>query len=80
MLRIPHCLDSRLIDGGEVVSLTHRPRSTAQKHFFLLLLVLISVRGWVHSFRMNWHMVEDIRNCLLAFLLPRFEVSRKLQT
>jgi hypothetical protein len=25
MLRIPHCLDNRLIDGAEVVSITHRP-------------------------------------------------------
>jgi hypothetical protein len=32
MLGIPHCLDSRLTDGGEVVSLTHRPRFTPQKH------------------------------------------------
>jgi hypothetical protein len=34
MLRIPHCLDNRLIDGGKVVSPTHRPHFTAQKHFF----------------------------------------------
>jgi hypothetical protein len=33
MLRIPHCLDSRLKDSGKVVSLMHRPRSTQQKHF-----------------------------------------------
>jgi hypothetical protein len=33
MLRIPHCIDSRLTDGGKVVSLTRRPRSTSQKHF-----------------------------------------------
>jgi hypothetical protein len=44
MLRVPHCLDSGLKDGGKVVSLTHRQRSTVQKHIFLLL-VLISVRG-----------------------------------
>jgi hypothetical protein len=25
MLRIPHCLDNRLTDGGKVVSPTHRP-------------------------------------------------------
>jgi hypothetical protein len=35
MLRIPHCLDNRLIDGGKVVSPTHRPHFTPQKHFFL---------------------------------------------
>jgi hypothetical protein len=34
MLRIPHCIDIGLTDGGKVVSLTHRPRSTLQKHYF----------------------------------------------
>jgi hypothetical protein len=33
ILRIPHWLDSWLTDGAEVVSPTHRPRSTPQKHF-----------------------------------------------
>jgi hypothetical protein len=32
ILRIPHCLDSRLTDGGKV-SPTHRPRSTPLKQF-----------------------------------------------
>jgi hypothetical protein len=32
MLRIPHCLDNRLTYGGKVVSLTHRPHFTPQKH------------------------------------------------
>jgi hypothetical protein len=41
MLRIPRCLDNRLIDGGKVVSPTHRPHSP-ETFFFL---VLISVRG-----------------------------------
>jgi hypothetical protein len=34
MLRIPHCLDNGLIDGGKVVSLTHPPHFTPQKHYF----------------------------------------------
>jgi hypothetical protein len=34
MLRIPHRLDNRLTDGGKVVSLRHRPRSTPQKYCF----------------------------------------------
>jgi hypothetical protein len=33
MLRIPHCLDNRLTDDGEVISPTYRPRSTPQKQF-----------------------------------------------
>jgi hypothetical protein len=33
MLRIPHCIDNRLIDGGKVVSPTHRPHFTPQKHY-----------------------------------------------
>jgi hypothetical protein len=32
MLRIPHVLDNRLTDGGKIVSLTHRPLFTPQKH------------------------------------------------
>jgi hypothetical protein len=40
MLRIPHCLDNRLIGGGKVVSPTHPP------HFIILMfLVFISVRN-----------------------------------
>jgi hypothetical protein len=34
MLRIPHCLDNWLTDGGKVVGPTHRPRSTPQKQYF----------------------------------------------
>jgi hypothetical protein len=34
MLRIPHCLDNRLTDGGKVVSPTHRPQFTPQKHYY----------------------------------------------
>jgi hypothetical protein len=44
ILRIPHCLDNRLIDGGKVVNPTHLPHFTPQKHFFFLMFpVLISV-------------------------------------
>jgi hypothetical protein len=34
MLRIPHCIDSRLADSGKVVSHTHRPSSIPQKRYF----------------------------------------------
>jgi hypothetical protein len=39
MLRIPHCLHSRLTNGSEVVGLTHRPRSTPR------INLVISVSG-----------------------------------
>jgi hypothetical protein len=34
MLRIPHCPDNQLTDGGEIVSLTCWQRSNPQKFFF----------------------------------------------
>jgi hypothetical protein len=46
MLRIPHCADNQLRDGGEVVSSTHQLRCTPQVLF--LSLVLISVKGSVN--------------------------------
>jgi hypothetical protein len=44
MSRIPHCLDARLTNGGEIISLTRRPRFTPQKD----PLVLIYIRGRVN--------------------------------
>jgi hypothetical protein len=34
MLRIPHCLDNRLTDGGKVVSPMYQPHFTPQKHYY----------------------------------------------
>jgi hypothetical protein len=34
MLRIPHCLDNRLTNGGKVVSPMHPPHFTPYKHYF----------------------------------------------
>jgi hypothetical protein len=39
MLRIPHCLGNRLIDGDEVVILTHRPRFTIEEHSWCSFLL-----------------------------------------
>jgi hypothetical protein len=39
------CCLNRSTEGGEVVSLTSRPRSIPQKH----VLVLVSVKGWVNA-------------------------------
>jgi hypothetical protein len=36
-------MNNRLTDGGKIISLTYRPRSTLQKHAFLLM-VFISTR------------------------------------
>jgi hypothetical protein len=35
ILRIPHCLDSRLTDGGKIVSPTHRPLLYSPETLFL---------------------------------------------
>jgi hypothetical protein len=41
-LKIAHCLDNQLTDGGEVVSLTLQQCSTLRKHFsFLLMLIYL---------------------------------------
>jgi hypothetical protein len=34
MLRIPHCLDNRLTDGGKIASPTQPPHFTHQKHYY----------------------------------------------
>jgi hypothetical protein len=47
MLKIPHGANNQLTDGGEVVSLMRRLRSTPQKILYLFL-VFISVGGWVN--------------------------------
>jgi hypothetical protein len=33
MLRIPHCIDSRLTEGGKFMNLKRRPCFTPRKHF-----------------------------------------------
>jgi hypothetical protein len=47
MLRIPHCLDNRLTDGGKVVSPTHPPHFTPQKHHYFY------VSGTHFCYRLN---------------------------
>jgi hypothetical protein len=41
MLRIPHCLDSLLTDGGEIASLTRGPPFTPQDHSLVGMVSLI---------------------------------------
>jgi hypothetical protein len=44
MLRIPHCLDNRLTDGGKVCKLYVPAALYSPKTLFIFLLVLISVK------------------------------------
>jgi hypothetical protein len=39
MMRIPHCLDNWLIDGGKVVSLTCWPSFTTRNIFWYSFLI-----------------------------------------
>jgi hypothetical protein len=49
MMRIPHCLDSRLTDVGKVVSLTNRMRSTPQINcYFLNVTICGLVEAYTH--------------------------------
>jgi hypothetical protein len=55
MLRFPHCLDNRLTDGGEIVSLTRRPLSNPQKisyiassHEYLLDVTMFREKELLH--------------------------------
>jgi hypothetical protein len=41
MLTIPRFLDNRLTDVAEVVSLTHLPHSTRQKHHLCFLIIML---------------------------------------
>jgi hypothetical protein len=54
MLRIPHCLDNRLTDGGKVVSLVSLVRTLLPRNVIFLLLVHISVRGSVNPRTLMW--------------------------
>jgi hypothetical protein len=47
MLRIPHCLDSRLTDGGKVVNPTHPPHSSPRKQYYF------SVSGTHFCYRLS---------------------------
>jgi hypothetical protein len=49
MLRILHCVNNRLTDGGGVLILTQRQRSTLPNTFSFLPLVLVSVRYRVNT-------------------------------
>jgi S-methylmethionine-dependent homocysteine/selenocysteine methylase len=64
MLRIPHCLDSELTDGGKVVSLTRRLRSTPQTLFSLEFLatnpeVLVRFLALPDFLRSSWSGTES---------------------
>jgi hypothetical protein len=43
MLRIPHCLDNRLTDGGEVVSLTRRPAALCPREDSWYMIISVRV-------------------------------------
>jgi hypothetical protein len=65
----PTLLDNWLKVGDEDVSLTHRLRSIPQKHYFVLLLVLSSVRDSKPQGLVRWK--EDWILVMLATIQSR---------
>jgi hypothetical protein len=43
MLRIRHCSDNLLVDGGKDVSPSYRPSFTPQKHYFSVSTLIAAV-------------------------------------
>jgi hypothetical protein len=80
MSRLPHFLDNRLTDGGEVVSLTRWPagRPLSPGRF----LVLISVRGWADPKTIvRLEGIGQLKNSMTARIEPatfRLTVPNKL--
>jgi hypothetical protein len=71
MLRIPHCLDNRPRDGCKVVSPTHLPHFTPQKHYYFYLFGtqvpqgLVSPEG-LGKFKNSPHRVTNLRPSVLS--------------
>jgi hypothetical protein len=57
MLRIQHCLDNRLIDGGKVVSPTHLPDFTP-RNIPVLISVTLYTRRWKDIIKVNVREIE----------------------
>jgi hypothetical protein len=58
MLRIPHCLDDRLADGGKVSTLLTRRTLLPRNIIIFMFLVLISVRGWIDRIHLNMFILQ----------------------
>jgi hypothetical protein len=67
MLRIPHCLDNRLTDGGKDVSPTHLPHFTPQKHYYFY------VSGTYFCYRLSKPQGPVGPEGLLILLMPGLE-------
>jgi hypothetical protein len=52
--RLPHFLDNRPTDGGEVVSLTHRPPFTPQKNSWYSLLLEAELTPGLSDLSIFW--------------------------
>jgi hypothetical protein len=76
MLRIPHCLDNRLTDGGQVVSPTHPPHLIKSNELEILIpgpvqileVTQILLRIFLVFFSISNQMKGNISNMSRAFL------------
>jgi hypothetical protein len=70
MLRIPHCLDIRFIDGGKAVSPTHQPRTLLPRNITILMyyiLVLLNVQSLEVDNRSETHVDVHMERSIKLF-------------
>jgi hypothetical protein len=66
---IPHCLDSRLIDGGYVVSPPHRSRFNPRRIFSYSFLLEAEVRNW--NTQCPYRDLNPLLMCCIARMVSR---------
>jgi hypothetical protein len=77
MVRIPHCLDNRFIDGGKVVSLTHPPHSTPQEHYYFQATTNLTESLGRRSGR-TVHQQKDNRTVIDRGIRARFLLGQEM--
>jgi hypothetical protein len=76
MLRIPHCLDKQLTDGGKVVSPTHRPHFTPRN--IIVSFLVLNLPNPSGSTR-PWSSLSLYQKCVLETLKKIMTLGSKVR-